>query len=59
MSAAEALREALEWIDKYEDAMGHSYCDLNVGGGWASDECTCGFAAKMDSWRAALDESVA
>jgi len=55
--SAEALQEALDWIDKYEDALGHSYCNLNVGGGWAPQpvECTCGFSDKMAGWRATLD----
>jgi hypothetical protein len=56
----EALKEAIDWITKYEEALGHSYCDLNVGGGWAPEppECTCGFGDMMDRWRAALAEPV-
>ena len=49
-----ALAETIDWITVNEDALGHGYCDLNVGGGWASDECTCGFDDKMARWRAAL-----
>ena len=49
-----ALTETLAHIDHYEDSMGHSYCDLNVGGDWASDDCTCDFGAKRERWGAAL-----
>ena len=53
-----ALRETLAHIDAYEDALGHSYCDLNVGGGWASDDCTCGYSEKRERWQTALTTHV-
>jgi hypothetical protein len=56
----EALREAIDYIRTYDDAIGHSYCNLNVGGGWAPDppECTCGLDDKIARWEEALRAAI-
>jgi hypothetical protein len=50
------LRETVDHISAYDDALGHSYCDEQAGEGWP---CSCGFDDKMERWRSLLAEQEA